>query len=440
MTGHGDQKQLTNTKENGPNSNPPEINPTPELTELTKSNEDLTNLTEISKSPVRTPSPECPQIDLNIFNQNLRKEKLKINLDDYQSSDSDQSDESSGSGSDRSDHSRSRSTSPSSNSKSDSDEDFSFKVKNADNTCNQNQNKLSLVRPRSRPSRKSDESSDPSSDENTTNTLRQSEINSNVKYRKKPSSTDVLLEKLTKSLIIESEEILNERESMLSGNLSSEKKKPLKTIEKPTNTREASKNTPNFRVKAGDLQLPGRQKVTHCSIGCNINGNTGCNSGANLGKNLSQNLSGNQGNAPSNSNNNASSNGTIIDINTDRDRDNNRSSVSSLTPTEDYFPSTIDQPSTECPYQKFLSDSNSHSPVLRQQCCRSMVKALEIVSNDIQKISLEPMLKKAKRQFLQFCQTIRNLTGDSEPMVRAEAINRLGLILPHIKGLVFDLN
>ena len=113
---------------------------------------------------------------------------------------------------------------------------------------------------------------------------------------------------------------------------------------------------------------------------------------------------------------------------------NNTNNNQSKNPNE-YFPcnNSINEPISECPIQKFLQDANSHSPVLRQQCCRSMHKALEAIIINLQQVALDPIIKKNKRQFLSFCHIIRHLAGDTEPMVRAEALNKLANIFPPLK-------
>ena len=62
-----------------------------------------------------------------------------------------------------------------------------------------------------------------------------------------------------------------------------------------------------------------------------------------------------------------------------------------------------------------------------------MHKALEAIIINLQQVALDPIIKKNKRQFLSFCHIIRHLAGDTEPMVRAEALNKLANIFPPLK-------
>ena len=103
---------------------------------------------------------------------------------------------------------------------------------------------------------------------------------------------------------------------------------------------------------------------------------------------------------------------------------------------EDYSITTslMDQyQNDECPFEKFITDSASGSSVQRQQSCRLIMKALELVLTEITKINIITNLKRAKRQFNLFISQLNSLASDLEPVVRYEVFRRLSCCLQHIR-------
>lgn len=97
---------------------------------------------------------------------------------------------------------------------------------------------------------------------------------------------------------------------------------------------------------------------------------------------------------------------------------------------DDHSPFSANRGISECPFVKFINDSESPGSVHRQQACRSLLRALEIILQEITKVTIEHNIKRSKQRFLQYCTAVINLTSkDQEPMVRAEAVQKVPLVL-----------
>ena len=109
------------------------------------------------------------------------------------------------------------------------------------------------------------------------------------------------------------------------------------------------------------------------------------------------------------------------EVDDDEDEEENGSSCS---------PFSLNKIVSECPFAKFLNDAESPGSVLRQQACRSLLRALEVLLVEITKVTIEHNIKRSKHRFSQYCTAFINLTSkDQEPMVRAEAMQKVPSVM-----------